>query len=308
MTENNTKGNPVNGIDTFDSNQVIGATLGSATILTELARGSMGVVFAAFQQSLKRRIAVKVLPQCMYTEESVRLFEQEAEAVAGLSHPNIVPIYEIGEAPGFRWFTMQLIEGAPLAAMLRKIAGNPVPSRRILPIRTALTMVRQILEALSFAHRRKVVHRDIKPENILVIAESHIPVITDFGISRIVSAPADAMQTPRGSPLYMAPEQILSPDTDARADIYAVGILLFRLLVEALPLIAHASADELLAAKLSGRGIFTRAPSLANPRLHPDMDAVVAAATTPDPRARYASGRDFLTALAGYERKHVGPQ
>ena len=170
----------MNGIDTFDSNQVIGATLGSATILAELARGSMGVVFAAFQQSLKRRIAVKVLPQCMYTEESVRLFEQEAEAVAGLSHPNIVPIYEIGEAQGFRWFTMQLIEGASLAAMLRKIAGNPVPSRRILPIRATLTMVRQILEALSFAHRRKVVHRDIKPENILVIAESHIPVITDF--------------------------------------------------------------------------------------------------------------------------------
>lgn len=297
----------MSGIDTFDSNQVIGATLGSATILKELARGSMGVVFAAFQQSLKRRIAVKVLPKCMYTEESVRLFEQEAEAAAGLSHPNIVPIYEIGEVPGFRWFTMQLIEGASLATMLRKIAGNPVPSRRILPIRTALAIVRQVLEALSYAHRRKVVHRDIKPENILVVAESHIPVITDFGISRIVSAQADAMQIPRGSPLYMAPEQILSPETDARADIFAVGILLFLLLVEALPLIAHASADELLAAKLAGRGIFTCAPSQANPRLHPDMDALVATATAHDPLARYASCRDFLAALAGYERKHVGP-
>jgi len=297
----------VSGIDTFDSNQVIGATLGSATILKELARGSMGVVFAAFQQSLKRRIAVKVLPKCMYTEESVRLFEQEAEAAAGLSHPNIVPIYEIGEVPGFRWFTMQLIEGASLATMLRKIAGNPVPSRRILPIRTALAIVRQVLEALSYAHRRKVVHRDIKPENILVVAESHIPVITDFGISRIVSAQADAMQIPRGSPLYMAPEQILSPETDARADIFAVGILLFRLLVEALPLIAHASADELLAAKLAGRGIFTCAPSQVNPRLHPDMDALAATATAHDPLARYASCQDFLAALAGYERKHMGP-
>jgi serine/threonine-protein kinase len=153
-----------------------------------------------------------------------------------------------------------------------------------------------------------VVHRDIKPENILVTAESHIPVITDFGISKIVSAQADAMRTPRGSPLYMAPEQILSPETDARADIYAVGILLFRLLVEALPLVAHASADELLAAKLSGREIFTRVPSQANPRLHPDMDAVMAAATAHKPTLRYASCRDFLTALAGYERKHVGPQ
>jgi serine/threonine-protein kinase len=297
----------VSGLEFFDSNQVIGTTLGSATVLEELARGSMGVVFTAFQQSLKRRIAVKVLPKCMYTEESIRLFGQEAEAVAGLSHPNIVPIYEIGETPGFRWFTMQLIEGESLAAQLRKIAGNPVPSRRILPIRAALAMIRQILEALSFAHRRKVVHRDIKPENILIVAESHIPVITDFGISRIASSQADVMQIPRGSPLYMAPEQILSPEADARADIYAAGILLFRLLVEALPLIAHTSADELLAAKVGGRGVFTRTPSQTNPRLHPDMDAVVAMATAHDPLARYASCRDFLTALAGYERKHMGP-
>ena len=299
----------MHGIDAFDSNQVIGATLGSATIINELARGSMGVVFVAFQQSLKRRIAVKVLPKSMYTEESIRLFEQEAEAVAGLSHPGIVPIYEIGEAPQFRWFTMQLIEGVSLAAMLRKIAGNPVPSRRILPIRTALAIIRQTLEALSFAHRRQVVHRDIKPENILVIAassESYMPVITDFGISRIVSVPADAMRTPRGSPLYMAPEQILDSDTDARADVYAVGTLLFRVLVEALPLIDHASVDTLLAAKLSGRGIFSRTPSQANPRLHPEMDAVVAAATAHDPQGRYGSCREFLTALSGYERRHLG--
>jgi serine/threonine-protein kinase len=307
MAENTTMGNQASGIDAFDSNQVIGTTLGSATILNELARGSMGVVFAAFQQSLKRRIAVKVLPKCLYTEESVRLFEQEAEAAAGLSHPNIVPIYEIGETPRFRWFTMQLIEGVSLAALLRKIAGNPVPSRRTLPMRTALALVRQILEALGFAHRRRVVHRDIKPENILVTAESLIPVITDFGISRIVTARADALKIPRGSPLYMAPEQILSPDTDARADIYAVGILLFRLLVEALPLIAHASADDLLAAKLSGQGVFTRAPSQANPRLTPDMDVLVATATAHDPASRYGSCREFLTAIEGYERKHLGP-
>jgi serine/threonine-protein kinase len=298
----------VNGIDAFDSNEVIGATLGGSTILSELARGSMGVVFVAFQQSLKRRIAVKVLPKSMYTEESVRLFEQEAEAVAGLSHPGIVPIYEIGKAPQFRWFTMQLIEGVSLAAMLRKIAGNPVPSRRVLPIRTALGVIRQTLEALSFAHRRKVVHRDIKPENILIIAESYMPVITDFGISRILSAPADAMLTPRGSPLYMAPEQILNPETDARADIYAVGTLLFRVLVEALPLIDHASVDTLLSAKLSGRTIFSRTPSQANPRLHPEMDAVVAAATAHDPQGRYASCRDFLAALSGYARRHLGTQ
>ena len=297
----------MSGIESFDCNQVIGTTLGSATILHELARGSMGVVLAAYQQSLKRRIAVKLLPKSMYTEESVRLFEQEAEAVAGLSHPNIVPIYEIGEAPNFRWFTMQLIEGESLAALLRKTALNPVPSRRTLPTRTALAMTRQVLGALHYAHRRRVVHRDIKPENILVTAESHIPVITDFGISRIVSARSDAMTTARGSPLYMAPEQILAQETDGRADIYAVGVLLFRLLVETLPLIAHHSADELLAAKVSGRTIFTAAPSQANRRLNCDMDHLVARSTAQGPSDRYDSCRAFLEALEGYERKHLGP-
>ena len=298
--------NSMNSIDAFDATNTIGMTIGTATVLKELARGRMGVVFTAYQQSLKRRIAVKILPKCMYTEESIRLFEQEAEAVAGLSHPNIMPIYEIRETGEFRYFTMQLIEGESLAAMLQKIARNVVPSRRIFPIRTALSMVKQILEALSYAHKRGVVHRDIKPENILVLAESHIPVITDFGISRIVSARADALQIPRGSPLYMAPEQILGGDTDARADIHAVGVLLFRLLVESLPLTSGASADDLLAAKLAGQAVFVASPSQANPRLNPEMDAIIAMATAHDPLQRYPACREFLAALMAYERKFMG--
>jgi serine/threonine protein kinase len=298
--------NSMDSIYDFDATNAIGMTIGTATVLQELARGQMGVVFTAYQQSLKRRIAVKILPKCMYTEESIRLFEQEAEAVAGLSHPNIMPIYEIGETGEFRYFTMQLIEGASLSAMLQKIARNVVPSRRILPIRNALSMVKQILEALSYAHKRGVVHRDIKPENILVHAESLIPVITDFGISRIVSARVDALQIPRGSPLYMAPEQILCSDTDARADIHAVGILLFRLLVESLPLASGASADDLLEAKLAGQAVFVAPPSQVNPRLNPEMDAIIAMATAHDPLQRYPACREFLAALMAYERKFMG--
>jgi serine/threonine-protein kinase len=298
--------NSVNSIDAFDATKVIGMTIGTATVLKELARGRMGVVFTAYQQSLKRRIAVKILPKCMYTEESIQLFEQEAEAVAGLSHPNIMPIYEIGRTGEFRYFTMQLIEGASLSAMLEKIARNVVPSRRILPLRTALSMVKQILEALGYAHKRGVVHRDIKPENILVHSESLIPVITDFGISRILAARADALQTPRGSPLYMAPEQILGGDTDARADIHAVGVLLFRLLVESLPLASGASADDLLQAKLAGQAVFLASASQVNPRLNPDMDAIIAMAAAHDPLQRYPTCREFLAALMAYERKYLG--
>jgi serine/threonine-protein kinase len=281
-------------------------TVGSATLLRELARGNMGLVFTAYQQSLKRQIAVKILPKCMYTEESVCLFIQEAEAVAGLSHPNIMPIYEIGETEEFRYFTMQLIDGMPLAALLQKIAKNVVPSRRILPIRTSLSIIKQILEALNYAHKHGIVHRDIKPENILILAESHIPVIADFGISRIVTSQADALQVPRGSPLYMAPEQILGNGTDCRADIHAAGVLLFRLLVATLPLIDYASPEDLLEAKLTGKSIFARAPSQADPRLHPEMDAIISTATAHDPLRRYASCKDFLATLLAYERKFLG--
>jgi serine/threonine-protein kinase len=266
----------------------------------------MGLVFAAYQQSLKRQIAVKVLPKCMYTDESVYLFTQEAEAVAGLSHPNIIPIYEIGETEKFRYFTMQLIDGLSLAALLRKVTKNVVPSRRTLPIRTSLSIIKQILGALSYAHKRGVVHRDIKPENILILAESHIPVIADFGISRIVSSRTDTSQVSRGSPLYMAPEQILSSDADARADIYAVGVVLFRLLVQALPVISYSSPEDLLTAKLTGQGIFTKTPSLVDPRLNPEMDAIVGTASAHDPLKRYPSSKEFLAALTAYERKFLG--
>jgi serine/threonine protein kinase len=296
----------MNSIDAFDAAKAIGMTIGTATVLKELARGRMGVVFTAYQQSLKRRIAVKILPKCMYTEESIRLFEQEAEAVAGLSHPNIMPIYEIGQTGEFRYFTMQLIEGDSLSAILEKIARNVVPSRRILPIRNALSMVKQVLEALNYAHKRGVVHRDIKPENILVHTDSLIPVLTDFGISRIVAARADALQTPRGSPLYMAPEQILGGDTDARADIHAVGVLLFRLLVESLPLTNGTSVDDLLQAKVAGQAVFAASASQVNPRLNPEMDAIIAMAAAHDPLQRYPSCREFLEALMAYERKYLG--
>jgi serine/threonine protein kinase len=266
----------------------------------------MGVVFTAFQQSLKRRIAVKILPQSMYTEESLRLFQQEAEAVAGLSHPAIVPIYEIGETPDFRWFTMQLIEGESLASRLSRMARNVVPSRRVLPLPRALGLVRQILEALAYAHRQGVVHRDIKPENILILNESLLPVLTDFGIARMAAAGGDALRIPRGSPLYMAPEQILSTDTDERVDVHAAGVLLFRLTVEQLPLIPHRSAQDILKAKAEGRSIFVQRPSEANPRLNPDMDALIALATAHDPARRFRSCRDFLAALGAYERKFLG--
>lgn len=289
----------------YDATHAVGMTIGNATILKELARGSMGIVFIAYQQSLKRRIAVKVLPRCMCTTDSIRLFEREAEAVAGLSHPNIVPVYDIGENEYFRYLTMQLVDGTSLAEVLDRGSRNILPSRRILPLKTTLSVLGQLLEGLRYAHERGVIHLDIKPENILICTSACIPVITDFGISKMVGQSADVNPMLRGSPLYMAPEQITLAETDARTDVYAAGVLLFRLLVEKLPLAPCSSCEDLLRRKFNGQAIFIRSPSQVNPRLNPEMDRIVAMATASDPRQRYSSCSHFLDALCGYGRKYL---
>jgi eukaryotic-like serine/threonine-protein kinase len=290
----------------YDTAHAIGMTIGNATIVKELARGNMGIVFIAFQQNLKRRIAVKVLPKCVGTEESIRLFDQEAEAVAGLSHPNIVPVYDIGENEHFRYLTMQLVEGIALSAVLETLAKNILPSRRTFGLKTTFSIIRQLLEALGYAHGRGVIHCDIKPENILMSSGGQIPIITDFGISKIAGHAPEVGRSLHGSPLYMAPEQIRTTDIDARADIYAVGVLLFRLLVDRLPLVAGSSYEDILRRKFNGQTMFVRSPSQTNPRLQPEIDSIVAAATANDPQQRYLSCHQFLEALRSYGRKFLG--
>jgi len=293
-------------LNRYAAAHAVGMTLGNTTILKELARGNMGIVFIAYQHSLKRRVAMKVLPKDMSTEESVRLFEHEAEAVAGLSHPNIVPVYDIGENEHFCYFTMQLIEGPALSRVLQTITRNVLPSRRTLGLRTTLAIVRQLLEALAYAHARGVIHCDIKPENILMGGGGQIPVITDFGISRLAGRCSGTGRVLRGSPLYVAPEQLHTAEADARTDVYAVGVLLFRLLVIQLPLVACSSYEDILRRKAQGQTIFASSPSLINPRLPPEIDGIVETATANDPRQRYPSCIQFLEALRTFGRKHPG--
>ncbi|UCF95182.1 MAG: serine/threonine protein kinase [Desulfobacterales bacterium] len=293
-------------IDTLDVSHLIGQKVGSSTILKELARGGMAIVFIAFQTTLKRQIAVKILPKSILTSKTAELFQQEAEAAAILSHPNIIPIYEVGETYEFLFFTMQLVQGIALSKHLKLARKNILPSKRTLPLKTTIGFINQILDALAHAHEFDIIHRDIKPDNVLIEKHTRRPIITDFGVAKVLRNENKNNSLVQGTPLYMAPEQIIGPQTDGRTDIYAVGTMLFEMLAPVLPLPRFDSLESLLKRKvLNKKGIFLKRPSEVNPSLHRDMDQIVHKALNYEPDQRYANCREFSQSLQDYQSKHL---
>ncbi len=295
------------GLLETDFDHLIGMEVGTSTLLQKLARGGMAVVFEAYQRTLKRRIAVKILPKKEMTPEAAKGFRREAETSAILSHPNIVPIYEVGETDAFLFFTMQLIQGRPLSHHIARARRHVVPSRRFLPLKKSLDIVLQVLGALDHAHRHHIVHRDVKPANILMEKESGRPLITDFGIANLTMVPGPASGAIQGTPVYMPPEQILQTHLDGRADIYATGVLLFELLVSTLPLPPHESRRELVNKKLELKdGFFQQRPSAMNPALDRALDAVVMKAVAFRPDHRFADCGEFLHQLKSFQDRVSG--
>ena len=285
---------------------LIGTQVGTSTIIKELARGGMAIVFIAFQKTLKRQIAVKVLPKSLITAKSAELFQQEAEAVAILSHPNIIPVYEVGETDEFLFITMQLIQGSTLSQYLQAAKKNPLPTKRVIPLAATLRVICQVLDALDYAHRQNIVHRDIKPGNILVEKHSRRPLLTDFGIVKVLNADAQASSVVHGTPTYMSPEQILGMEVDGRTDIYAVGTMLFQMLAGELPLPTFKNKIDLLKHKVMSKdNVFLKKLSEMNPVVGPDMDQIIHKSTAFDPARRYATCREFLDDLERYEKLHV---
>ncbi|GAB6094180.1 hypothetical protein JCM14469_04320 [Desulfatiferula olefinivorans] len=293
-------------IATINVDHLIGNQIGSSTIIRELARGGMSIIFVAFQRTLKRQIAVKILPKKLITAKTAALFQQEAESAAILYHPNIIPIYEVGETDDFLFFTMQLVAGDTLSHLIRKAGKNIIPSRRFIPVDRSVKLMFQILDALDYAHSQDIIHRDIKPGNILLDNMTNRPVVTDFGIAKVLRSEDDSKPIIQGTPVYMAPEQILNREVDGRADIYAAGVMFFQMLVEKLPLPRLKSTIALLKLKVKSReSIFTQKPSELNPSIHPDMDDIIVKATEKDPDSRYQTGREFIKALEGYMKNHL---
>ena len=293
-------------IQKIDANLFIGRQIGTATILKELARGGMAVVFIAYQRTLKRQIAVKLLPKSHLTPQTAELFQTEAEAAANLSHPNIIQIYEYGETDQFLFFTMQLVRGPSLWTILKKTRKQIISLKRILPVKKTIQIIIQVLDALDYAHQNQIVHMDIKPHNILIDDHTGRPLISDFGLARVLRAENNHSKTAGGSPLYMAPEQIIDRDVDGRADIYATGTMLFQMLVPSLPIRDYGSRKSLLKEKLLNKnGIYLNKATGINPTLDSEMDKIILRATAYEPEQRYPNCLEFINDLKRYQRKFL---
>ena len=201
------------------------SSFGDYEIIDEIARGGMGVVYKARQKSLNRVVALKmILSGQLAGEEEIQRFRSEAEAAANLDHPGIVPVYEIGEHDGHQFFSMGFVDGESLQ---NKLIDGPLTSKE------AAVLVIKIAEAVSFAHEHGVIHRDLKPANILLDKYGE-PKITDFGLAKLIDSDSDLTRTAQaiGSPNWMPPEQAAgkSSTVDERADVYALGAILYHLI------------------------------------------------------------------------------
>jgi len=257
----------------------------------EIGRGGMGIVYLAKDARLKRNVAIKLLPPELSFRSEIRTrFLREAETAAQLSHPNIVPIYAVDEKQGLVYFVMAFIDGDNLAKRIHdKGPVEPTETRRI---------IREVADALSYAHERGVVHRDIKPDNILLDKESGRPMVTDFGIARAVSDGADARLTATGiaigTPAFMSPEQSAGDRAlDGRSDLYALGVVAYQMLCGDLPFVAN-NTPALLVKHLSEAPVPIDRRSGNVPA---DLARAVMLCLEKNPDDRFANARELVKAL-----------
>ncbi|MFI5233993.1 MAG: serine/threonine-protein kinase, partial [Gemmatimonadales bacterium] len=233
-----------------DIRDILQASLGASySIERELGGGGMSRVFVAEESALGRRVVVKVLSPDLAAAVSVERFKREITLAARLQHPHIVPLLIAGEAGGFPYFTMPLVEGESLRQRL---------ARGAMPTDDAIDILRDMAQALEYAHAHDIVHRDIKPENILLTGRT--AVVTDFGIARAITAATwndsrgntlTTHGTIVGTPAYMAPEQAAGDAVDARTDIYAWGVIAYEIFAGSHPFASRTTAQALLAAHIT---------------------------------------------------------
>lgn len=255
-------------------------------IQAELGRGGMGIVYRGFDTILQRPVAVKVLaPHLSQDPAAVARFRQEAVAAANLQHPNIVTIHAVGEVNGYYYIIMELLEGASLDKWL--VGRGP------LPLAQAQHLLRQLAAALDYAHQRQLVHRDVKPANVMLAANGHATLM-DFGLVRVAAGGDGHSTGGGGTPTYMAPEQILGAAVDGRADIYALGVILYEMVTGQ----ALFVRDAPLATAYAHLTDAPRPPRQLRTDLPAPAEAVMLKALAKKPEDRFARAGDLAAAFA----------
>ena len=265
-------------IPIFRVEAVIGQKIKQYEIRELIGRGAMGTVYRAYDRALDREVAIKFLStEAASTPTEVERFYQEARAAAGLTHPNIIVIHDVGEHAGMCYFVMELLPGASLRQMLQE--------RRQPSWRDGLRIAAQVCQALETAHARGLLHRDIKPDNVWVLPDGHAKVL-DFGIARFSTAQtltqADEMM---GTPEYMAPEQIMGENLDGRVDLYALGILMYEIFTGQLPF-SGPNAVTVIYKQMEQE---PTPPSHLSRDLPVAVEKITLKAMAKDPERRYAS-------------------
>jgi serine/threonine-protein kinase len=252
-------------------------------LLRRIGSGGMADVWLAEDAHLQRRVALKVLHQRFAQDrEFVERFRREAEAAAGLQHPNVVAVFDRGDVDGTYYIAMQLLEGRSLKTVIDQ---GLTPEQ-------AAGLVRQVLEAAGFAHRHGVVHRDLKPQNAIVDAEGKVTV-TDFGIARAGASEITQAGSVMGTPHYLSPEQAQGQEVTSVSDLYSIGVILYEALTGRVPF----EADSAVAIAMKQVSHMPQRPSSINPNVSPALDAVVMRALEKDPGQRFQSAEAFIAAL-----------
>jgi serine/threonine-protein kinase len=261
----------------------------------ELGRGGMGIVYRAWQPSLERDVAVKlILRGTLASSDELARFQTEAAAAGRLQHPNIVPIYEVASHDGQCYFSMQLVDGVTLAA---KVADGPLPARE------AAKLIATVARAIHYAHQRGILHRDLKPANILVDAGGE-PHVTDFGLAKQLDRQLDGGASLTrsgavlGTPAYMAPE-LASGDRGSigpASDVYSLGTILYALLTGRPPFQGPSPVDTVLMVLEQD----PLPPRLLNRKLDRDLEMIVLKCLQKPPELRYASAAALADDLTAY--------
>ena len=277
----------------MNAEALIGTVLGTCTLQQLIGQGGMGAVFLAQQSRPRRQVAVKVLlPMVQLTPKQhaafLERFRRETDAAASLDHPNILPVHEYGERDGLAYLVMPYISGGTLRDALER--EKPLTPLKI------VNYLDQMASALDAAHARGVVHRDIKPANILMTPEKRL-LLGDFGLVKIISdehkTPLTKIGMPMGTPDYMAPEQVIGLEVDARADIYSLGVILYQMITGETPF----SGDLPMQVAMQHLHIPPPSPRQKRADLPPAAEQVILRALAKRPADRYDRAQDLANAF-----------